>query len=115
CLLGLGLTRQLPAFEDWLGTFTRFGMLAPFRLVADALRVTLNSGRVRTGSAVVRTLLVWLVPAVFALIFVLLFAAANPLIDSALQAIRLDAALELLHPGRIVFWGVLATVAWPFL
>ncbi len=38
----------------------------------------------------------WIVPAVFAIVFVLLFAAANPVIELGLRAIQLDKLLELL-------------------
>jgi len=114
-LLALGITDRLPRFEDWGGVFTRFGVLAPVRLIADGFRLIGEGGQQKVGGNVVRAAVVWIVPLVFAAVFVLLFTAANPLIESALRAIRLDKLLELLQPERLVLWGVIAAFAWPFL
>ncbi|MDP1027838.1 DUF4173 domain-containing protein [Sphingomonas sp. KR1UV-12] len=46
-------------------------------------------------------------PLVGGLVFVALFAGANPLIGAALADIRLPS------PGRLLFWTVLAALAWP--
>ncbi len=114
-LLALGLSNALPKFEDWGGVFTRFGVLAPVRFLTDGLRFIGESGRQKVGSQFLRVAIVWIVPLVFAVVFVLLFSAANPVIESVLRAIRLDRLLELLEPGRIIIWGVVAVFAWPFL
>lgn len=114
-LLALGISDQLPRFEDWGGAFTRFGVLAPVRLLTDAFRVIAEGGRQQMGGQLLRTLAVWLVPLVFAAIFVLLFSAANPVVEMALRAINLDRLLELLNPGRIFIWGFIAVTSWPFL
>ena len=114
-LLALGISDQLPKFEDWGGTFTRFGVLAPVRLLGDGFRMIAEGGRQKVGGSVLRGAIAWIVPLFFAAVFVLLFTAANPLIESALRAIRLDKLLELLQPGRIILWGLIAAFAWPFL
>lgn len=44
-------------------------------------------------------------------VFLALFASANPLISEALGAIDWP-SLSALHPGRIVFWGVVLTAVW---
>ena len=114
-LLALGISDKLPKFEEWGGVFTRFGVLAPVRLIGDGFRIVTEGGQQQTGGQVLRAAVVWIVPLFFAAVFVLLFTAANPLIESALRAIRLDKLLELLQPARIVLWGAIAVFAWPFL
>lgn len=114
-LLALGISDNLPKFEDWGGAFTRFGLLAPVRLVVDAFRLIGEGGSRKSGGHLLRAAMVWIVPLAFAAVFVLLFSAANPLIEHALKTIRLDKLLELLDPGRIIVWGMIAFFAWPFL
>jgi hypothetical protein len=114
-LLVLGISNQLPRFEDWGGAFTRFGILAPVRLIADGFRVIGEGGKQRVGGRFLRAATVWLVPLVFAAVFVLLFSAANPVVEMGLRAIRLDKLLEFLNPARIFIWGFVAVAAWPFL
>ncbi|HVZ36956.1 MAG TPA: DUF4173 domain-containing protein, partial [Polyangiaceae bacterium] len=114
-LLALGISDKLPKFEDWLGTFTRFGVLAPVRLLGDGLRLLGEAGEQKLGSRVVHTELAWLVPVGFAVIFVWLFTAANPVVESWIRAIRLDELIRFLQPARVVLWGFVAVTAWPVL
>jgi hypothetical protein len=114
-LLALGLSGNLPGLADWPGAFARFGLAAPFRLLGDLSRVAAEAGQRRAGGDLARRLLAWVVPLLCAGVFVLLFAAANPLLDAMLQAIRLDALLRHLSPGRLLAWLVLAIGVWPFL
>ena len=115
-LLALAASRRLPRlYEDVTGVLLRFGVLAPFRLLGDSFRlVALGSGQ-GVGGRLVRTAITWLVPAGFALAFLILFSEANPLIETALRALRLENAFDLLQPWRIVFWGAIAVMAWPLL
>jgi hypothetical protein len=113
-LLALGISGQLPRFDDWGGAFARFGTLAPVRLLGDALRLIGQGGR-RTSGQFSRALAVWLVPLAFAAIFILLFSAANPVVELGLRTIRLDRLLELLDPMRMFVWAFVAAAAWPFL
>ncbi len=115
-LLALTASDNLPArYEDLIGTLARFGVLAPARLIADGFRLLVEAGEQKLGGRVVRGLLVWIVPAVFAAVFLLLFAAANPLIEKAVDAIRFDGLLALLNPFRVFLWGFVAVLAWPLL
>ena len=114
-LLTLGISDKLPTFEDWGGAFTRFGVLAPARLVGDGLRLVAEGGQDKVRGHVLRAAAVWIVPLVFAALFVLLFTAANPLIESALWTIQVGRLLELLEPVRIILWAMIAVFAWPFL
>jgi hypothetical protein len=114
-LLALGLSSNLPKFEDWLGAFTRFGILAPVRLIGDGIRMLAESGQAKIGGKLLRAALVWLVPLVLAAVFVILFAMANPVVEFGLRAIRLDKLLDLLDPSRIFLWCLIAAGSWPFL
>ena len=114
-LLALGISDNLPQFEKWGGAFARFGLLAPFRLAGDFFQLLLDSGQQRTGGSVIRGAAVWIVPAVFAAVFVMLFAAANPVIELGLRAIRIDRLLELLELPRLILWGFIAAACWPLL
>ncbi len=114
-LLAIGISGQLPAFEDWLGAALRFGVLAPVRLADDGFRALIEGSRQKIGGHLLRGAVAWIVPLAFALVFVVLFAAANPMVEYGLRAIRVGALLELLNPGRLIFWGLLGSFAWPFL
>lgn len=115
-LLALAASRRLPRlYEDLTGTLVRFGVLAPFRLIGDGFGlVAMGTGKGLSGR-IVRTAITWIVPAAFALAFILLFSSANPLIETALKALRIESALDLLQPSRIIFWAAVAVIAWPLL
>ena len=49
-------------------------------------------------------------PLILASVFLLLFAAANPLIEVTLRSIRFDLLLQFLDPWRIGFWVVISAV-----
>ncbi len=80
-------------------------MLAPVRLIGDAFRVLGEGGQQKIGGRLLRGAMVWLVPLVFAALFVWLFSAANPLVEMGLKAIKLDKIIEFLNPVRIFLWG----------
>jgi hypothetical protein len=46
---------------------------------------------------------------------VILFAAANPVIELGLRAIRIDRLLELLELPRLILWAFIAAACWPLL
>jgi hypothetical protein len=114
-LLALGISDNLPQFEKWGAAFARFGLLAPFRLAGDMLQLLLAAGQQRMGGGVIRAAAVWIVPAAFAAVFVILFAAANPVIELGLRAIRIDRLLELLELPRLILWAFIAAACWPLL
>lgn len=114
-LLALGISGSLPQFEKWGTAFLRFGLLAPFRLAGDLLGLLHAGGRQRVGGRMIRGAVMWIVPAVLAVVFVLLFAAANPVIELGLRAIRIDRLLDLLELPRLILWGFIAVACWPLL
>lgn len=114
-LLALGISNNLPKFEDWATAFARFNLLAPLRLAGDGIRLIAEGGQRGTRGGMLRLAAGWLVPVSFALVFVVLFAAANPVIEYGLRAIQFDRLLELIEPGRVLLWGFVAFVCWPVL
>ena len=114
-LFVLYLTDQLPSYENWFGTFVRFAVLAPARLIADAFSVVIEAGRQHLGGRLVRLALMWLVPLVCAAVFLMLFAAANPVLQDWLQAIRLSDLKQFINIPRMIIWLLAAAIAWPLL
>lgn len=57
----------------------------------------------------------WIVPVAFSLIFVWLFAAANPLFERWIEHLSSFAEAWAFHPNRWVFWSVAGLMCWPFL
>jgi hypothetical protein len=114
--LALAANRQMPAsLFDLPASVVRFGLLAPFRFIGDAAGAALRVAEHGLGGTVFRGLLMWIVPLLLAAVFIGLFAAANPLIESALLAVNLDAALGFFEFGRVVLWSFALCFAWPFL
>lgn len=115
-ILALAVSGHLPRlFEDLPAVLVRFGVLAPVRLIGDGLQLLGETGSRRAGGGLVRLALVWIVPLGFALIFALLFVAANPVLEAGFHAIRLEVLLELLDPRRVILWGLVALIVWPLL
>ena len=107
---------QLPREPDRIPeAVLRFAVVAPVLLVADASQVAKAGALGRVGRNVGRSVLVWLVPVGFALVFLWLFASANPLIEHVLRAITPQPGVLVFEPLRYVFWVVAAIVAWPLL
>ena len=121
CALGglmlfvLHLADRLPDYENWFGAFVRFAVLAPVRFIADGFGIVIEAGRQRLGGRLVRQALMWLVPLVCAAVFLALFAAANPVLQDWLQAIRFDDIMAIVNIPRIILWLFFAAIAWPLL
>ena len=117
---GLGLAaliagRMLPRdIERMPSLLLRFLVPAPIRLVRDAatLRPALNQ---HWGRKAARWLVAWVVPLCLSAVFLNLFAAANPLIETVLSAARPPTLLSLIKPNRMMFWLALAACIWAVL
>lgn len=119
-VLGLALAaliggKLLPRrLEQMPPALVRFLLPAPLRLIRDAASL-----RAETRRAGWQTLILglgaWIVPLALGLVFVVLFAAANPIIEALLSGLRAETALDLLHPVRLVFWAILAAGIWALL
>jgi hypothetical protein len=84
----------------------------PFHLAADLIR---GMRRENYPWLKLDSLVGWIVPLVIFSIFVWLFASANPLIEQGLLKVDLSALTNLLNPGRMLFWIVMAGVIWPLI
>jgi hypothetical protein len=62
-----------------------------------------------------KSLYVWIVPLALGAIFLLLFAAANPLIEGWFAAIDVKAQFARVSFVRIAFWLLMISLVWPFI
>lgn len=90
----------------------RFALVIPLRLAEDGRKYLATPGRRSSFAEIGRGVGLWIMPLVLALVFLFLFAAANPLIERALRSIRFEVLLQFLDLWRIGFWMVIATVVW---
>jgi hypothetical protein len=120
-LFGLGMAAVL-ASGDWsgrverlAGVAVRFALVAPGRLLADVVRAAID---MRVGGIKARlwkSLLLWGLPVGLGIVFVLLFSAANPLIETALRLLTPDGAKLDQAIAHGLFMAVVAAFAWPFI
>jgi hypothetical protein len=100
-----------PFITTWRDRFEAVGTLllaGPFRLVPDIARS-------RIWSVSPSRLTVWIVPLFLSVIFLGLFASANPLIENMLAAFDLHGAASHVSFARLLFWSVTLSVTWPFI
>lgn len=93
--------------QDRLGAARNLLIEGPFRLFPDlarASRVTLTANM----------LVAWIVPLALGIVFLALFASANPMIEHWIKAINLSGGTTQLNLRRIVFWFVVLSFVWPF-
>ena len=115
-ILALVRARLLPArLTATPATLLRYALVAPFRLAMDWIRLfSTGVGRL-LGSRILRGIVVWVIPALFALVFVGLFASANPIIENLLEGLDPFIVLQVLNPFRVAFWLFVAVPVWALL
>jgi hypothetical protein len=96
----VGLGERVAAQLDLL-------LIGPFKLCWDFVTV-LNVPALKTG------LTVWIVPMILGIVFVSLFASANPLIEKWVSLINLSEAMSHVSVARLLFWTAALSVIWPF-
>jgi Domain of unknown function (DUF4173) len=96
-----GLRTPLTALRQLL-------LIGPFRLGPDLLAAA-------RGPALTRGLLLWCVPLAFGLVFVALFAEANPLIAQWVDIVSPDRVVAEFNVLRALFWLAMLSLIWPFL
>lgn len=118
--LGLALSaltaiKLLPGrLEQMPETVMRFLLPAPVTLARDAVALRI-AAQPQLWQRSLLGLLAWIVPVGLGLVFVFLFAAANPLVEALFSGLRADRAFELLNPVRVVFWLVTGAGIWALL
>ncbi|CAN7748697.1 DUF4153 domain-containing protein [Rhizobium leguminosarum] len=95
--------------------FSRFALVIPLRLAEDVGKYLATPAKRSSLTEVRRSAGLWVIPLILASVFLLLFAAANPVIEVTLRSIRFDVLPKFLDPWRIGFWIMIAAVVWALL
>jgi hypothetical protein len=101
-------------FDDgwrWTMRLVLHGGFSPFGLARDVL-IAARARRRRGTSGLHRKALVLVLPLVGTILFILLFAAANPVIDAALARIDLSPRLSEESLVQIIFWMFVLVMVW---
>ncbi len=83
-------------------------LIGPFQLIPDTL-ATLRA------NDFTRIVLTWSIPLALSLVFILLFAAANPVIEQWLDELHPQHIASSLSVGRPIFWLLMVSLIWPFI
>ena len=97
------------------GQVALFLLAAPLRLVRDFFRWRRTARRLGGRRIRLAAVAVWVMPLTLGAVFLLLFGAANPVIEYWLSLIDLMKLLDLIQLARIVFWLVVLAGVWAFL
>ena len=95
-------------FLGRLGAFRDLYLIGPFRLIADVIRL-FSMNDLTAGFAK------WFVPVAFGLIFLLLFASANPLIEKWIKELNPADSTSHINLARTLFWAFVLSMVWPFI
>jgi hypothetical protein len=91
-------------------------VIAPFRgyfqMAVDMIALIGQAQRKIAPSLGIGSLIAWIIPLSFFVIFLSLFASANPLIERALGQIDLRVLLGYFDPWRTAFWIFMAGAIW---
>ena len=98
----------------WPRTRAILGSLV-WRIAPDLFRAWPIREPSAAGTIGPAALLGWILPALGGMVFLGLFADANPIISSSLSAASPQILLQALTLTRLLFWLALASMAWPFL
>ena len=97
-----------PLLFGRLGAFRDLYLIGPFRFAAEIVRMfrrnDLTAGFTK-----------WFVPVAFGLIFLLLFASANPLIEKWISELNPASSTTHINLARIFFWAFVLSGVWPFI
>ncbi|MDF2119358.1 DUF4173 domain-containing protein [Roseiarcaceae bacterium H3SJ34-1] len=89
---------------------------APFRgyfqMIVDVLALAAQAQRKIAPSLGMASLIAWIVPLSLFVIFLSLFASANPLIERAIGQIDLLVLFRYFDPWRTAFWIIMAGAIW---
>lgn len=89
--------------------------VGPFWLIGDVLRARRLSRSRRKTVEPAGTLVAWIAPIGLFLVFLSLFATANPVIEDWVGLLDPRRGFELVSPIRILFWLMIACLIWPFI
>jgi uncharacterized protein DUF4153 len=97
----------------WASTLPFAG---PFWLTSDILRARKLGRREHNATQISNAMLIaWIVPLTLLVVFLSLFASANPLIEDALAMLSPSRRLEAFDARRALFWVGIAIAIWPLI
>jgi len=106
--VALATGRELSRTGDRLAALRDLYLIGPFRVVGDVI------GAFKVQS-LTRGIALWFVPAFFGIIFVFLFASANPLIEKWVSLLNPGNAASKIDIWRTLFWLLALSLVWPFI
>jgi hypothetical protein len=106
--LALVTGRELSRTGDRLAVLRDLYLIGPFRLIVDVI------GSLKVQS-LTRGIALWFVPAFFGIIFVFLFASANPLIEQWISLLNPGSAASKVDIWRMLFWLGVVSLVWPLI
>ncbi|WP_027552022.1 DUF4173 domain-containing protein [Bradyrhizobium sp. Cp5.3] len=104
----LATNPETTEFADRARALRNFFLFGPLRFFPDALQVF-------NMSAFTRAIALWLLPAVLGMVFVALFAAANPVIEQWVSLLNPKLIVEYVSVWRVLFWTAMLALVWPFI
>ncbi len=107
-------TGWLADFDWWLPRLIHFGLYGWGQWALDARHIGANGHSIQ--KRIMRTLLFWIIPLILSLIFIALFAAANPLIEQwGSRFIEKLSNIDFPAPERFMLWLLIACWVWALL
>lgn len=106
------LPKTLPSIPPVLA---RLLLKVPLRMVGGVGQVVRSGTMPSAARGIGAELRFWILPLAIGLVFVSLFAGANPLIEKALASIDLAALWSLINIERLFFWAFMGGIAWVLL
>ncbi|MBZ6079163.1 DUF4153 domain-containing protein [Microvirga puerhi] len=97
-----------------IATMQRLVLTGPFRLIPDLVRARREANLRQRASRPLGVLAGWVVPVLCGCVFVALFAMANPMVEEWLAIIDPSRQDWHVDGGRTLLWGILLSLAWPF-
>ena len=111
------LFARASGFDDgwrWTLRLALHGLLSPFMPIRDAL-IFSRARRRRKSVGYMRIARMLILPVLGSLVFLGLFAAANPLIEDFFQRLQFEPRLSPENIIRLIFWGFVALAIWSLL
>ena len=99
----------------WLAEIAGFFAQGLSNIISDWASIGGTHQRATPEDTGLPSLGAWFLIVVLSMIFVFLFAIANPILNTWLSTIDWRTTFELLHPNRLVFWCAALLSCWPFL
>lgn len=99
---------------EGLSATREFVLRLPVGFIAESLCVTKHLERRNLLTARNLDLAAWILPVLMSVVFLVLFKTANPLIETWIESIDLEAIADAIDFARMAFWIAVIVVTWPF-